>query len=93
MKMEKYYIDEFVNYIAPSRGRCIDMSTQVKTNDLDVLHEQLPSEFANRFEWDSFNERAFPVMIWEKAGEPVAYWDCEYCVGYFMNADVDSENV
>ncbi len=86
--MEKYYIDEFVNYIAPSRGRCIDMSTQVKADDDSVLYEEIPDEFASRFQWDTCNKRAFPVMVWEKEGEPVAYWDCEYCVGYFMNTEV-----
>lgn len=86
--MKTYYIDEFVNHIAPTHGRCIDMSAQVKDDSDDVLYEELPTEFASRFDWDACNERAFPVMVWEKEGEPVAYWDCEYCVGYFVNAEV-----
>lgn len=82
--MEKYYIDEFVNYTAPLNGRCIDMSAQVKNTTDNILYEELPSEFARRFEWDNINETAFPVMVWEKKGKPVAYWDCEYCIGYFI---------
>jgi len=82
--MQKYQIDEFINYIAPSHGRCVDMSTQIKSNDPAILFEQLPMEFANHFEWDNCTERAWPLMVWENKGEPVAYWDCEYCIGHFL---------
>ena len=85
--MKTYYIDEFVNHIAPTYGRCIDMSTQVKDDSDDFLYEYLPEQFSARFEWDNCDGTAFPVMVWEHHGEPVAYWDCEYCVGYFLTDD------
>lgn len=83
--MKKYYIDEFVNYDAPARGHCVDMSAQINTSDSEVLYEQLPFEFSERFEWDDCNQQAWPVMIWENQGEPVAFWDCDYCVGYVVS--------
>jgi len=43
--MKTYYIDEFVNHIAPTYGRCIDMSAQVKDDSDDFLYETCPSSF------------------------------------------------
>jgi len=82
--MKKYYIDEFVNYTAPTNGRCIDMSAEVSTDDPEVLFDEIPSEFAARFEWDTRIDGLGPIMLWENKGLPVAYWDCEYCCGYFV---------
>lgn len=81
--MNEYYIDDFVNYTALSKGRCVDMSNWATVDD-EVLYEKFPDEFSCRFEWDNCDSRAFPIMIWEKEEKPVAFWDCEYCVGYFL---------
>ena len=82
--MQKYYIDEFVNFDAPTKGRKIDMSAEVKEDNDELLYNEIPSRFSSRFEWDNCNESAFPILVWEKEGYPVAYWDCEYCSGYFV---------
>lgn len=76
-----YDLDEFVNETTIS-GKFVDMYDPDKLNwSDDELFNVYPAKFEKMFKFDTRNEQAFPVFVYELEGEPVAWWDCENVSG------------
>lgn len=82
-----YDIDEFVNVRARDARRVnIYESLDLTDEQLDEatdeqLFEEFPRVFAREFEYDFINTSASPVLVFELAGVPVAYYDAELFEG------------
>jgi hypothetical protein len=73
-----YDLDEFVNN---SKNNVDFRKYEDDASTIDMF-ERLPAMFAAKFKWDTLNESADPVLVWELNGQPVAWYDCEMFVGY-----------
>jgi len=78
-----YDRDEFVNVTAPAAGQHIVFEQRTGMTAED-LYERRPEEFERLFTFDTRNESATPVWIYEWMGEPVAWYDCERLQGYIV---------
>lgn len=78
-----YDLDHFVNVTAKQTGRCVVFADSAELTQ-DDLFQALPAQFADAFEYDTVNEQADPVFVYERNDEPIAFYDCELLTGYIV---------
>lgn len=78
-------VSDFVN----SHRRNVDLSERFDElialhgpDGDDVMFELLPGEFISELGAVELDDAAFPVYAYLRAGEYVAWYDCENLVGY-----------
>lgn len=71
-----YNLDAFVN------NNNSNFAYTVTDVSDDEMFETLPETFAKKFKSDNVNYAADPVFIYELAGTPVAWYDCENMCGF-----------
>ena len=71
-----YNLDAFVNNNDSNFAYTV---TDVSDDD---MFEALPNTFAKKFKSDNVNYGADPVFVYELAGVPVAWYDCENMCGF-----------
>lgn len=71
-----YNLDAFVNNNDSNFAYTV---TDVSDDD---MFEALPNTFAKKFKFDNVNYQADPVFVYELAGVPVAWYDCENMYGF-----------
>lgn len=76
-----YDIDEFVN---TNKYNINFTKYEDNASTIDIF-ERLPAMFAAKFKWDNLITDAEPVLVWERNGTPVAWYDCETFVGYIKS--------
>lgn len=87
-----YDLDQFVNEIAPKEGVYVNLFDENRDySDEDIIFESIPRQFVREYVrkiWGKVTENndAFPVIVYESAGKPVAWWDCENVWGYYIKA-------
>jgi hypothetical protein len=74
----RYDIDTFVNSNSYNYN-----FTNEPADDVEMF-EAYPANFAtvNNIAHDTVNQQADPVFVYELAGVPVAWYDCENAVGF-----------
>lgn len=75
-----YDLDTFVNVTAKN-GRLVDFGAESDEYSDEDLYEYFPSQFAKQFVYDTVNTQADPVFVYERDGQPVAFYDCELLCG------------
>lgn len=75
-----YDLDTFVNVTSKNSGRRVKYNEILAQTDQDRF-VNLPARFEQHFDFDLRNESADPVFVYELAGKPVAWYDCELLVG------------
>jgi len=72
-----YDLDAFVNTNAHNFAFSAELSD-------DDMFDVYPNLFAqqNNIAYDVVNEQADPVFVYERAGMPVAWYDCENFCGF-----------
>lgn len=73
-------MDHFVNSNAANFVREFEAGTQ----HTFVQLEAFANEFAAKFEHDTVDDDAFPVLVYERNGAPVAWYDFECIRGFFV---------
>ena len=77
-----YDLDTFVNVTARA-GQLVEFVDNADLTEED-LFETLPQAFGQAVDHDRVNEQGFPVFVYERAGQPVAFYDCELLRGYIV---------
>ena len=80
-----YDLDQFVNGNAANvdmQARFDELVEQQGMDGDDAMFDVLPREFAFGLEPVSVNEDASPVLVFERDGRPMGWYDCENLVGY-----------
>ena len=68
-----YSIDAFVN----GNARNIELEHKVELDDVQ-------SDFEQHIEFDACDDAAFPVLVYTKSQQPIAWVDLECACGYIV---------
>lgn len=71
-------MSDFINSNAANFVRAFEVGTRHNFAQLEAF----ANEFAAKFEHDAVDDAAFPVLVYERNGTPVAWYDFECIRGF-----------
>jgi len=71
-----YILQEFVN------ANHYNVQFEVPRSDLNIMMSENKSNFESNIEYDNCNVSAEPVFVYERTGEPIAWYNFETMTGY-----------
>lgn len=62
-----------------------NVSFVITNTDPKYMYEVFPERFAQMVQHDTIDEDADPVLVYVRAGKPVAWYDMECATGYIAD--------
>jgi len=71
-----YILEDFVT------SNSYNVQFEVPRDDLEIMMSANKRNFESNIEYDNCNVSSEPVFVYERAGEPVAWYNFETMMGY-----------